>query len=77
MTETIIILLVIFGAVLGALGIISFTFLKLVQGRRSDQLNTDEAEIMQEMYHGFTKLESRIESLETLVLEREGKGGVS
>lgn len=75
MTETILILIIIFGAVLLALGIISFTFLKLVQGRRSDQLNADEAQIMQELYHGFGKLEERIESLETLVLEREGKGG--
>jgi hypothetical protein len=33
-------------------------------------MDADEARVMQEIHQGLAKLESRVESLETLLLER-------
>lgn len=43
-----------------------------------DYGDMDEAETMQAIYRGLTKLEDRIESLETIVIERDkrDKGGL-
>jgi phage shock protein B len=41
----------------------------------SRQTWVDESKIMQEIYHGLRKMEERVESLETLLLEQEKKGG--
>lgn len=40
------------------------------KGRRS---HADEARRVQEIYQGITRMEQRIESLETIILERERK----
>jgi hypothetical protein len=37
---------------------------------RGDSMNGDEARIMQEIYNGLTQMEKRIESLETILIER-------
>lgn len=69
-------LAIIFGSLLIAMGIIAWTFVNLFgrEGRRSGMDYDEESQMIQEMYHGFQKMESRIESLETLLLERERKG---
>lgn len=66
-------LAIIFGSLLIALAIIAWTFVNLFgrEGRRSSEEYDNEAQLIQEMYQGFQKMESRIESLETLLLERE------
>jgi phage shock protein B len=41
-------------------------------GSKADQQTAaEETEMIQEMYHGFRKMEKRIESLETLLLDDE------
>ncbi len=65
---------VIFGGIALTVGIVAVTIIILVNGRRSSMLSQDESRLMQEMHHGFVKMEQRIETLETLLLEREMKG---
>jgi phage shock protein B len=38
-------------------------------------LDDQEAKMIQEIYHGLTKMEERVEALETLLLEKEKKDG--
>ena len=73
------ILSIIFGGTVLALAIIGSTILMAVKiikggispkGRRSD---AEEARIIQEIYEGLNRMESRVEALETLLLERERK----
>jgi len=40
-------------------------------GRSRGSADIDEAQLMQDLHRGLSRLESRIESLETIVLERE------
>ncbi len=57
-----------------ALGTIATAILKIVMGggsKASKQTDAEETELIQEMYHGFRKMEKRIESLETLLLDDE------
>lgn len=73
------ILSIIFGGTVLALAIIGSTILMAIKiikggispkGRRSD---TEEARIIQEIYEGLNRMESRVEVLETLLLERDRK----
>ena len=66
--------LLIFGtgfvAVTGGLALAA---LKILKGspRRDRQLDSEEARLMQELYQGLSRLEERIEALETLVLDQD------
>jgi phage shock protein B len=66
--------LLIFGtgfvAVTGGLALAA---LKILKGspRRDSQLDSQEARLMQELYQGLSRLEERIEALETLVLDQD------
>lgn len=55
-------------------GIIAASLVVLVKGRRSNLLSDDESRLMQELHQGMLKMERRVETLETLLLERETKG---
>ena len=60
------------GIALGVVGIVAWTLVALIRGRPQQQAeNVDESRLIQEIYHGLTKMERRVESLETLLLERE------
>jgi len=66
---------IVFGSVLSALAIVCYTVIKLVGGgERKQTVNADESQLIQELYHGLSKMAERVESLETILLERE-KGG--
>lgn len=64
-----------------ALGLMFFVFLLCAlvvwrltshhAGRRHGRQEAEETKLMQELYHGFSRLEDRVESLETILLERE------
>lgn len=41
------------------------------------QMETNEARMIQEIHQGLSKMEKRVESLETVILERERKGHTS
>lgn len=70
--EVVGIVFVVFGSLVAMVLIISLTFLALVWGRRGAKSNqAEESKLIQEIYHGLAKMEERVESLETLLLERE------
>jgi len=77
--HVVLILSIIFGGLILALAIISSTILTVIKifrggvSRKSQKLEADEAGMIQEIYQGLSKMESRVEALETLLLDRERK----
>jgi len=81
--HAVLILSIIFGGSILVLAIIGSTILMAIKilkggisskGRRSE---AEEARIIQEIYEGLGRMESRVEALETLLLERERKDASS
>ena len=69
------IVFIVFGTLLAALATVCYTVVRLVGGgKRKLAVNADESQLIQELYHGLSKMAERVESLETILLERE-KGG--
>ena len=79
MMNGILILAIIFGGSVLALAIIGSTILmaiKILKGgvsRKGRNFLTEETKMIQEIYQGFSRMEERVEALETLILERERK----
>ncbi len=75
----VIIVAIVFGSIVAILAIIPSTILiaiKLFRGGVSGQNRKNQAEearMIQEIYHGLSKMEKRVESLETILLDRHGK----
>jgi phage shock protein B len=75
----VLILTIIFGGSILALVIIGSTILmaiKILKGglsQKGQKLQTDEARTIQEIYKGLSKMEKRLEALETIILDRERK----
>lgn len=73
------ILAIIFGGAVLVLAIVGSTILigiKIVKGgvsKKSRKLQEDEARMIQEIYQGLSKMEERVEALETIILDRERK----
>jgi len=78
MPAVFIVAIVIGGTVL-ALAIIGSTILmaiKILKGglsRKGQRLQAEEARMIQEMYQGLSRMEERLEALETIILDRERK----
>ena len=53
-------------------GAVLFGFVNLLKGPKKETAD-EEARIIQEMYNTMNRLEERVESLETILIEREGK----
>jgi phage shock protein B len=75
----VLILGIIFGSIL-AFVIIIFGFIlamaKIKKGgsfRGGEQLQANETKLIQELHQGLTKMEERIEALETLLLDRDAR----
>ena len=75
--EVVIIVGIVFGSLI-LLFVIIFAFvlaLKKIQGsgsmQRGNRLDTDETRLMQEIYQGLSRMEERVEALETILLDRE------
>jgi phage shock protein B len=72
--EFILTLAIIFGGIILALAIVGSTFLmalKILRGglsRKGQQAQSEEAKMIQEMYHGLERMEQRVEALETIIL---------
>ena len=52
------------------------TFIKVLKGdvsRKSQKTDADEAGMIQEIFQGMSRMEERVEALETLLLDRERK----
>ena len=75
----ILILTIIFGGSILALAIIGSTILmaiKILKGglsQKGQKLQTEEARMIQEIYQGLSRMEGRVEALETIILDRERK----
>jgi len=72
MMEVIGIVMVVFGSLITIVLIAALTLVAIVWGRRGNQLGqAEESEMIQEIYHGLARMGDRVETLETLLLERE------
>lgn len=77
------ILSIIFGGSILLLAIIGSTILmaiKIIKGgvsRKGQNLQTDEAKKIQEIYQGLSRMAERVEALETIILDRDRKDRVS
>ncbi len=63
--------------VLALLGGIGVAIIKVIKGKsdgRDKEAQADEAKLMQELHQGLSRMEKRIEALETILLERQGPG---
>ena len=71
------IVVIVFGGIILALAIIGSTILmglKIIKGEatpKGRKEQADEAKIIQEIYKGLSRMEERVEALETILLERE------
>jgi len=71
------IMAIIFGGSVLVLGIIGSTILmaiKIIKGgvsKKEQRLQSNETKMIQEIYKGLSRMEDRVEALETIILERE------
>ena len=72
-TAIIMVLAIPLVAIMGGMIVAIIKLLKSDGSARSRRLNEEETRIMQEIYRGLEKMEKRVETLETLLLEREGR----
>lgn len=72
-------LAIVFGGIILALAIIGSTILmgiKIIKSgvsRKGQKFQTDETRIIQEIYQGLSRMEGRVEALETIILGQERK----
>ncbi|MDJ0914072.1 MAG: phage-shock protein [Desulfobacterales bacterium] len=77
------ILALIFGASILLLAVIGGTILlaiRIIKGGSSAQdrqQRADEARTIQEIYQGLSRMEDRVEALETILLDQEKKGSAN
>jgi phage shock protein B len=70
---------IVIGGIILALAIIGSTVLmaiKILKGglsRKGQRLQAEEARMIQEMYQGLSRMQERVEALETIILDRERK----
>ena len=70
---------IVFGGSVLVLAIIGSTILmaiKILKGglsRKGQKVQTEEARMIQEIYQGLSRMEARVEALETIILDRERK----
>jgi phage shock protein B len=75
----VVIVAIVFGGIILALAIIGSTILmgiKLIKGgvsRKDRESQTDEAKMIQEIHQGLTRMEERVNALETIILDHERK----
>ena len=72
------ILTIIFGSIIMILAIICGTILTAIKlrgsvSKKNQKHNTEEAEMVQQLYQGLSRMEERTEALETLLLDKERK----
>lgn len=64
-------ILLILGAVF--IGVVVWAIKALRGSSAGDSMRHDEARLMQELYQGLSKLEERVETLETILLDRKDR----
>ncbi|HDP34366.1 MAG TPA: hypothetical protein ENN29_04560 [Candidatus Hydrogenedentes bacterium] len=66
--------LVVFGTALVGLAIICWTIVKLVGAGTTRSASVEEARMLQEIHRGLTRMEERVEALETLLFDKDAGG---
>lgn len=61
-------------ALLGGIGVAIIKVIKGKSGGRDEEAQAEETKLMQELHQGLGRMETRIEALETILLERQGPG---
>jgi phage shock protein B len=59
--------------IIGAVILAAIRILKGSSGHGRDGINSDEARVIQEIYQGLSRMEERVEALETILLDRDRK----
>ena len=73
----VLIVAIIFGSIVLVPAIIGGTIvlsIKLMKGKSSRKDQADDSKVIQEIYQGLSRMEERIEALETILLDREKRG---
>jgi phage shock protein B len=71
------IIAIIFGGIILALAVVGGTILMAIKlrhegmSRHDQQTQAEEARMIQEIYSGLERLEQRVESLETILMDRK------
>jgi len=75
----VLIVAIVFGGSVLVVAIIGSTILmaiKILKGglsRKGQRVQSEEARMIQEIYQGLSRMEARVEALETIILDRERK----
>jgi phage shock protein B len=70
---------IVFAGIVIALAVVGGTILMAIKIRHGGlsqsgrQTETDEAGMIQEIYHGLSRMEERVEALETILMDGQGK----
>ncbi len=64
----------VFVAVVGGLGLAVWLIWRKSRPKQGHLAQADEAQMIQELYQGLSKMEARVEALETLLLDQERRG---
>ncbi len=70
---------IVIGGIILALAIIGSTVLMAIKiligelSRKGQKLQAEEARMIQEIYQGLSRMQERVEALETIILDRERK----
>ena len=70
---------IVFAGIVLALAIIGITFLMAIRilkggvSKKGQRYQAEEARMIQEIYQGLSRMEERVEALETIILEHERK----
>ncbi|MCF6246086.1 MAG: phage shock protein B [Desulfobacula sp.] len=79
MTGALIVAICIGGAILlvTTIGLLIIGIIKVSKtggiSKKDKQAQTDETQMIQDIYHGLSKMEERVEALETILIERQRK----
>ncbi len=79
--NAVVITAIVFGSLVAVAGLICTTIILLIRMRHSGitkagkKARNEEAQMIQELYHGLNRMEERIEALETILMEGQAKHG--
>jgi len=60
-------------AIIGSTILMAIKILKGGLSRKGQRVQSEEARMIQEIYQGLSRMEARVEALETIILDRERK----
>ena len=77
--SAVLIVLIVFAGLVLSLGIVGGTILMSIRlrhgglSKKDRKQQVDETEMIQEIYSGLSRMEKRIDALETILMDRSGK----